>query len=56
MAVEMWVAGVTNDVEADYEYGPFGEPIRVRDRSADANPFRISPKYTDAETGMLYYG
>jgi RHS repeat-associated protein len=41
---------------ADYEYGPFGEPLRVSGPAAAANPFRFSTKYTDAETGLVYYG
>ena len=41
---------------ASYEYGPFGEPVRVSGAMAGANPFRFSTKYTDDETGMLYYG
>ena len=40
---------------ARYEYGPFGEPIRVTGtRSAD-NPIRFSSKYTDPESGLVYY-
>jgi RHS repeat-associated protein len=43
-------------VAAAYEYGPFGEPIRATGAMANANPFRFSTKYTDSETGFLYYG
>jgi RHS repeat-associated protein len=43
-------------VAAAYEYGPFGEPIRATGPMANANPFRFSTKYTDSETGFLYYG
>src|SRR5580693_7965039 len=39
----------------NYEYGPFGEPLRVTDEATN-NPFRFSTKYEDAETGFLYYG
>ena len=41
---------------ARYEYGPFGEVIRMTGPLASANPFRFSTKYTDDETGLLYYG
>lgn len=43
-------------VAATYEYGPFGEPLRVSGAMAGQNPFRFSTKYTDDETGLLYYG
>jgi RHS repeat-associated protein len=43
-------------VAATYEYGPFGEPLRATGPAAAANPFRFSTKYSDAETGLLYYG
>ncbi len=41
---------------ARYDYGPFGESIRHTGSYAKANPFRFSTKFTDNETGMLYYG
>ncbi|KAF0179376.1 MAG: YD repeat-containing protein [Limisphaerales bacterium] len=41
---------------ARYEYAPFGEPLRVTGDAALLNPFRFSTKYTDDETGLLYYG
>jgi len=43
-------------VSARYDYGPFGEPVRQTGALADAQPFRFSTKWTDAETGLLYYG
>jgi RHS repeat-associated protein len=43
-------------VGAEYDYGPFGEPVRVAGAHANVNPFRFSTKYQDAETGLLYYG
>jgi RHS repeat-associated protein len=47
----------TNATEtARYEYGPFGEVIRVTGPMAKANPMRFSTKFQDDETGMLYYG
>lgn len=41
---------------ARYEYGPFGEPLRATGPAADKCPFRFSTKYTDEETGLVYYG
>jgi RHS repeat-associated protein len=41
---------------AAYEYGPFGEAIRVSGSMAAQNPFQFSTKYTDSETGLNYYG
>ncbi len=41
---------------AVYEYGPFGEPIRKTGNVAETNPFQFSTKYTDDETGLVYYG
>ena len=41
----------------DYdEYGPFGEAVRASGSMAGYNPFEWSTKYTDAETGLNYYG
>ena len=41
---------------AQYEYGPFGEPLRATGPMAKANPFRFSTKYTDYQSGLVYYG
>jgi RHS repeat-associated protein len=41
---------------ANYEYGPFGEVIRLSGPMAKLNPFRFSTKYDDDETDLLYYG
>jgi RHS repeat-associated protein len=50
------VDGSNGAVSALYEYGPFGETIRVTDTLSGTNPFRFSSKYTDAETDLVYYG
>lgn len=39
-----------------YEYGPFGEGLRVSGPWAWANPFRFSTKFQDEETDLYYYG
>ena len=41
---------------AQYEYGSFAEPLRATGPLAADNPFRFSTKYTDPETGLIYYG
>ncbi len=41
---------------ARYEYAPFGNIIRSTGPAAPDNPFRFSTKYTDSETGLVYYG
>jgi len=43
-------------VSGRYEYGPFAEPVRVGGALAKAQPFRFSTKWTDAESGLVYYG
>jgi RHS repeat-associated protein len=50
------VHGSSGGVDAQYEYGPFGELLRATGPLALANPFRFSTKYQDDETGLLYYG
>ena len=40
---------------AIYEYGPFGEPIRVSGTMAGQNPFRFSTKRTNELTGYIDY-
>jgi RHS repeat-associated protein len=41
---------------ARYEYGPFGEVIRMTGSIAKAHPLRFSTKYQDDETELVYYG
>ena len=41
---------------ASYEYGPFGEVIRSTGPMAKVNPIRLSTKYQDDESDLLYYG
>lgn len=46
----------TGATEAAYEYSPFGELLRCEGAYAKENPFRFSTKFTDEETGLVYYG
>jgi RHS repeat-associated protein len=43
-------------IAAQYDYGPFGEPLRADGPMAQNNPFRFSTKFQEPETGLLYYG
>ena len=43
-------------VVANYEYGPFGEAIRMTGPMAKVNPCRFSTKYDDGESDLLFYG
>jgi RHS repeat-associated protein len=49
------VSAATGDVTARYEYGPFGEPIRISGPVAALNPFRFSTKRTDNTTDFVLY-
>jgi len=40
---------------ARYEYGPFGEPLRLTGPAATNNPFRFSTKRTDNTTDLVLY-
>ena len=46
----------TGQVEARFEYGAFGDEIVTDGPATGSLPFRFSTKYTDNETGLLYYG
>jgi RHS repeat-associated protein len=50
------VDGSSGTSSAQYEYGPFGEVLRVTGPIANANAFRFATKYKDGETGLDYYG
>lgn len=39
-----------------FEYDAFGKTLRESGPYAGSNPFRYSTKYTDIETGLVYYG
>jgi RHS repeat-associated protein len=54
--IMLLVDGDTGAAAARYEYGPFGEPLSATGTYATANPCRFSTKFTDDETGLLYYG
>ena len=41
---------------AAYEYDPFGNVTKSGGTYANSNPFRYSTKFTDRDTGLIYYG
>jgi RHS repeat-associated protein len=41
---------------AIYEYDGFGNTLRAQGEAASANAIRYSTKYTDTESGLVYYG
>jgi RHS repeat-associated protein len=41
---------------AQFEYSPFGEPLRASGPIANELTYRFSTKYEDLETALLYYG
>ena len=44
------------DIVAAYEYDAFGNTLRESGGYATTNPFQYSTKFTDMETGLIYYG
>ena len=44
------------NVDAHYEYDPYGNVTAQSGDQADANPFRFSTKYWDEEMGFCYFG
>ncbi len=51
-----YLDSVTGATAAEFEYGPFGQTLRATGKAAAELPLRFSTKYTDPETGLLYYG
>ncbi len=50
------LVGSNGNPSAHYEFDPYGNTIVKTGALADANSYRFSTKYTDSETGLLYYG
>ncbi|GIX50489.1 MAG: hypothetical protein KatS3mg132_683 [Limisphaera sp.] len=49
------VSASTGTETARYEYGPFGEPLRLSGPAARTNPFRLSTKRTEDFTPLVLY-
>lgn len=56
--VSVLVNASSGVLAAAYEYTAFGMPLRNEcfDSNVADNPFRFSSKFTDLETGLVYYG
>ncbi|MEJ1974196.1 MAG: RHS repeat-associated core domain-containing protein [Lacunisphaera sp.] len=52
------INATNGNIAAVYEYDPFGNYLRNEaiDSAVGDAPFRFSTKYTDSETGWVYYG
>ena len=46
----------TGTITARYDYDPFGPSLGISGPASAQNSFRFSTKYTDAFTGLVYYG
>ena len=46
----------SGSIIAAYRYDPFGNLLAAQGYAASINPFGFSTKYTDRETGLVYYG
>jgi RHS repeat-associated protein len=50
------IDATTGTISGQFEYGPFGETIRLTPNANNQSPFRFSTKYSDDESDFLYYG
>ena len=50
------IDATTGTTMGNFEYGPFGETIRLTPNANNQSPFRFSTKYTDDESDFVYYG
>jgi len=53
--VGQMVNATGGEIAAHYEYDPFGKIIASSGVMKDDNPFRLSTKYSDVETGLIHY-
>ena len=51
----MALFGIKAGRRALYEYGPYGNVLRMEGNAAEINPFRFSSEYADDELGLVYY-
>ena len=47
--------GIQGGRRALYEYGPYGDIIKMEGNAAEINPFRFSSEYLDDDLGLVYY-
>ena len=50
------LSDISGTTVAQYSYNPYGKVIASSGAMAAINPFRFSTKYTDDETGLIYFG
>jgi len=50
------IDATTGTTAGQFDYGPFGETIRLTPNSNNQTPFRFSTKYADDESDFLYFG
>jgi RHS repeat-associated protein len=50
------INAANGNLDAAYEYDAFGKTLRATGTYAANNAFGFSTKYTDAESGLVYYG
>ncbi len=50
------IKAADGSIAAAYEYDAFGKVLRESGPYAASNPFQFSTKYTDIESGLVYYG
>jgi RHS repeat-associated protein len=50
------IDATTGTTSGQFDYGPFGDTIRLTPNSNNQSPFRFSTKYQDDESDFLYYG
>jgi RHS repeat-associated protein len=48
--------GSSSVLSAVYEYDAFGREMKSTGSASDKMPFRFSTKFTDVESGLVYYG
>ena len=51
----MALFGIKAGRRALYEYGPYGNVLKMEGNAAEINPFRFSSEYFDEETGLVQY-
>ncbi len=51
----LYGVNVDSTAQAEYVYSPYGEVLMQSGRLAEANPIRFSTRYSEANTGLMYY-
>lgn len=51
----MALFGIQAGRRALYEYGPYGNILKMEGNAVQDNPFRFSSEYADDELGLIYY-